>query len=102
MEFLEKFGDYSFTKFTAWCQVSYLRHSLYKPLGVTVRACVGRLQEINNDYLKHFLAPDLNANVADGGLISIIVVENSSMYSITLSVIIIIEISSTGNTYEIV
>ena len=71
-EVLEKFRDYAFKKFAARYQVSYLRHSLRKPVGVTIRACAARLQEINN-YLKHFPGPDLNTPLADGDLISILV-----------------------------
>ena len=55
-EVLEKFRDYAFKKFAARYQVSYLRHSLRKPVGVTIRACAARLQEINN-YLRHFPGP---------------------------------------------
>ena len=71
-EVLEKFRDYAFKKFAAQYQVSYLHSSLYKPVGVTIRVCVVRLQEINN-YLRHFPGPDLNAPLADEDLISILV-----------------------------
>ena len=71
-EVLKKFRDYAFKKFATRYQVTYLRHSLCKPVGVTIRACAGRSQEINN-YLKHFLGPVLNTPLADGDLISILV-----------------------------
>ena len=69
---LEKFRDYDFKMFAAQYQVSYLRHSLRKPVGITIRVCVTRLQEINN-YLRYFLGPDLNTPLTDGDIISILV-----------------------------
>ena len=71
-EVIEKFRNYAVTKFAAWYQVSYLRHSLCKPEGITIRACTTRLQEINN-YLRYFLGTDLNTPLADGDLIVILV-----------------------------
>ena len=40
-------------------------------MGVTARACTGRLQEISN-YLEYFLGPDSNVPLTEGDLINIL------------------------------
>ena len=40
---LEKSKEYAFKTVAAWYQISYLHHSLRKPIGVTIRACTARL-----------------------------------------------------------
>ena len=42
---LDKFKNQAFKDFAAQHQVNYLRQNLRKPVGVTARACAGRLQE---------------------------------------------------------
>ena len=45
---LDKFKNKAFKDFVARHQVNYLWQNLQKPVGVTARACAGRLQEISN------------------------------------------------------
>ena len=54
------------------CTISRIsRQNLRKPVGVTARACAGRLQEISN-YLEYFLGPDSNVPLTEGDLINIL------------------------------
>ena len=68
---LDKFKNQAFKDFAARHQVNYLRQNLRKPVGVTARACAGRLQEISN-YLEYFPGPDSNVPLTEGDLINIL------------------------------
>ena len=68
---LDKFKGLAFKDFAARHQVNYLRQNLRKPVGVTARACAGRLQEISN-YLEYFPGPDSNVPLTEGDLINIL------------------------------
>ena len=57
---LDKFKD-----FAAKHQVNHLPQNLRKPVGVTTRACAGRLQEISN-YLEYLPGPDSNVPLTEG------------------------------------
>ena len=70
---LDKFKNQAFKDFAARHQVNYLWQNLCKPVGVTARACAGRLQEISN-YLEYFLGPDSNVPLIEGDLINILAV----------------------------
>ena len=48
------------------CMYVYIQY-----VGVTARACAGRLQEISN-YLEYFLGPDSNVPLTEGDLINIL------------------------------
>ena len=69
---LEIFRDYAFEKFVAWYQVLYTYHNIHKSVGVTIKACAARLQEMNI-YLEYFLGPDLHTPLVNGDFISILV-----------------------------
>ena len=68
---LENFKNQAFKDFAARHQVNYLRQNLRKPVGVTARACAGRLQEISN-YLEYFPGPDSNVPLTEGDIINIL------------------------------
>ena len=68
---LDQFKGLAFKDFAARHQVNYLRQNLRKPVGVTARACAGRLQEISN-YLEYFPGPDSNVPLTKGDLINIL------------------------------
>ena len=68
---LDKFKNQAFKDFAAKHQVNYLQQNLRKPVGVTARACAGKLQEISN-YLEFSLGPHSNVPLTEGDLINIL------------------------------